>query len=181
MKISKEEICSYIKRWNENKQYVENRKNIESVFEESCKTDNKMLTVFKVAIIDSRYNTHLKSIDDAAKSIASVKNLDKRLKIGDPSVVNELVTKHGVSAVFASKYCHFSNPEKYPINDGNVRAVFVEYFGIPKYRLERIFKKDYQNVLDYFERFKKEVYSDNYKELDKYLWIKGTEIKKGKK
>lgn len=183
---NKEEIRSYIDSWNKNETYSENRKAVELAFNEFYDTDNEVCTLNKVAmlkrvgVLDSRYNTHLPSLQKIVESILSVEKLNQRLAQGDPTVVNELVEK-GVPAVFASKYCHFSNPEKYPINDSSVREVFAKYFNIPVSRLEKMFKADYQNVLDYFEKFKEEVYSDSYEELDKYLWVKGNEIKKEKK
>ena len=130
-----------------------------------------------------------KSLEDVlikvAEHIIKVNNIDTRLKDADLSLIDEIadvrfkdITRRLYS--FATKYCHFHQPNIYPIYDKNVDEA-LWYFSKIGY-IKQVFKrndlKDYRTfkeIINNFRDFNK--LSDlKYAELDKYLWKFGKDL-----
>ena len=74
-------------------------------------TNTDIKSVFiKVKFLNTFYSTGLYGIEDMIEHILNLKNVDSRLKTGDPTLVDEIarITKAGKCYFsFASKYCSF--------------------------------------------------------------------------
>lgn len=105
----------------------------------------------KIAVIDVTNSTHLSqyksklSLYDLAKVILEIPDIDKRLKKGDPTLVNIIAKNIGTINMFsfASKYCTYHNVEvygrdDYSIFDGIVKNTLPQYIpGLTAYRIDR--------------------------------------------
>lgn len=84
---------------------------------------------FKVAIVNDFYGTGVPSRDKMADHILR-RRIDARLRKGDVRLVDSLRSGHRIRGgrdfyVFATKYCHFSQPTKFPIYDSIVSRTLV--------------------------------------------------------
>jgi hypothetical protein len=74
------------------------------------------------------YKTRILATYSLAKNISKIKNLNERLKKGDPDLVLKIAkfeTKNGKVInffVFATKFCHGHDQSKYPIYDKYVQT-----------------------------------------------------------
>lgn len=143
----------------------------------------------RIVLINVFYSTNLHtsnkgsmpSVMDLAK-IIECKYSDDDIK-NKEDIVNVVKTIAEVSGKdkvysFASKYCNFIQPEKYPIIDSYTRAVLYYYFketGVKKYTQEDL--KDYSKYVEAINKFKKVFLGENcdinYKKLDVFLWLYG--------
>lgn len=148
--------------------------------------------VLKVSTLNSLYGTNVYDITAVARHILT-KNVDHRIEVGDAQVVKIIAevnignkidnTVNEDSKVrnhysFATKYCAWHNPDKYPIFDYYVQEILCGY------RLRDQFCDFYQynlwvyptlkQIIDVFqERYNLTAFG--YKDLDKFLWLAGKE------
>jgi hypothetical protein len=132
----------------------------------------------KVTLINSLYNTYLYKILPMVNQIV-MKKIDIRLKIHDPSLVNEIAklqTRNCYS--FATKYCSWHAQDGYPIYDG-----FVDQL-LRAYRQRDGFEPFNNKELRNYPKFKTIIQSFqhrygledfSFKEIDKFLWLYGKE------
>lgn len=123
------------------------------------------VVAMKVGLIDITNSTHLSqhkskiSMVELANIIASVPNIDERIKAGDPDVVNLIARSNGKINLFsfASKYCCYHNRNLYGRDDYSILdTVLKEY--LPRY-FDDITKRQIQKWQD----------SYNYKEYNDYI------------
>lgn len=185
---SMREVENYVNKWK----YDENMENYrvqESVLKKlfAYPYDNKKLedVLLKVTVLNSFYSTNIFAVYKVAKHIVSIKDIDKRLRKGDRSLVDEIklvdmgdTTKSFYS--FASKYCSHHEEEHFPIYDSLVCKALMHFQKKDKFS-ERKFTekslKDYKEffrVLECFRTFYK-LENVSTKELDWYLWLLGKE------
>ncbi len=180
----------YLKRWENLESYPEQEKTLGMLFRCWDRNEDFDRVMVKVATLDKFYSTQLRSVVDVSKHIQSIPNFDNRLKDGDLRLVDEICTmKNYTPFSFASKYCSWGNPEKYPIYDKYVALVLSYYrdkdsFTNIKVNLSSTnSKKSYENQFypiikafrDYYGLTK---YS--FKELDRFIWLFGKEHFGGK-
>ena len=98
------------------------------------------LVAMKVGLIDITNSTHLSqhkskiSMVELANIIAKIPNIDERIAMGDPEVVNEIAKSNGKINLFsfASKYCCYHNRNLYGRDDYSILdTVLKEY--LPRY------------------------------------------------
>lgn len=98
------------------------------------------IVAMKIGLIDITNSTHLSqhkskiNMYDLAKHIVSIKDIDERIKNGDPKVVNEIARCNGKINLFsfASKYCCYHNHDIYEHDDFSILdTVLTEY--LPEY------------------------------------------------
>ncbi|QIW16844.1 hypothetical protein A4G20_03385 [Pasteurellaceae bacterium RH1A] len=181
-----QEVEKYLAQWDTFENYTLQEKALNKLFFE-LSPENKDVSdiLIKASSLNDFYSTNIFSIYPVAKHILGIKNLDKRLKAGDESLVNELAKitigeKKKNFYSFATKYCSHHNPEVFPIYDSYVEKVLC-YFNKGKEDKFSIFKrselKDYSTfkavLLDFQKYFGLEKF--NLKELDRYLWLLGKE------
>ncbi len=180
---SMSEMIDYLDEWNQNEQLVMVDKVLCRMFTEIYPANDTVVDVLpKVVAIDRLYNTHLKSVYEMAKHIFSL-NIDSMLTTGDQIIVDKIARcsfrgKEMICVSFASKYCSFSQPDKFVIYDSRVRKLLWYY----KDELGIAHKKDISTYLNY-----KKAIDDlqtkfglngryrgrpiTYKLLDQYLWL----------
>lgn len=141
------------------------------------------------ALINTLYSTHIDASDFAALTygIFKIRELKIRLNAGDIALVSEIAgllktddEKKKEYISFASKFCAFHNESKFPIYDRISREMLAkinkEYHFTDKFNKDKIPYEKYVKIYDLFiEEFNlKEL---TYREVDKYLWLSGKEIK----
>lgn len=143
--------------------------------------------IIKVSTLDSLYSTQLskyKAAIPVAEHIVEI-DIDGRLKSGDISVVESIaqnVLPDGRSYrcySFATKYCSFHNPEAFPIYDSYVDKV-LQYFnkrdGFLQGKMNNKIYANYILSINAFNTYYK-LESCSIKQLDKYLWQLGSELR----
>ena len=161
---------------------------LQRMFARDFSLGNEFDTIFaKASALNTIYATHVLYMYHAAKKIHD-SHLDKLIADGDPAavaIIADVKTDKGPFYYysFATKYCSFCNPDKYPIFDTNVELV-LKYLRDTD-DLSRFTAKDLKNYpkfIEIIESLKKRYeLTCSYKELDHYLWFAGKEIIKANK
>lgn len=147
------------------------------------------IVAMKVGLIDITNSTHVsqhKSLISAvelAECIVEIKDIDNRIKNGDPEVVNEIARSNGNINLFsfATKYCCYHNKNLYGRDDYSILDTVLKE-SLPKY-FEDItssqIKKwvdsfDYKSYNDYLTRKLDELGINvpfRKRKLDHYIWF----------
>ncbi|MEI0699478.1 hypothetical protein R4K92_11170 [Brachyspira intermedia] len=199
-KPSTEEVESYLKKWSSLENYDYQEKALNKLFFELC-PDNKDISsiLIKAATLNDFYSTNIYRIFDVAKHIESLNHIenkpsvDERLNKGDVSLVDDIkkvtmINKNNEEKErnfysFATKYCSHHKPAYYPIYDkyvGDVLKYFREKDNFYKFEDDDL--KEYCKLKNIITQFMKFYKLDNYtfKEIDRYLWQLGKEMKEKK-
>ncbi len=151
----------------------------------------------KVAMLNTFYSTGIQDVASVARNIVdNITNADKLMKDGDLTVVHRIaLVNHGKNGEdnwinhfsFATKYCSFHYPKRYPIYDDLVYRVLSklrkslttmpfdqETFKDKQWSEKKKAKCGYALYKDIYNRFVK-LYATNfnekdYKTVDRYLW-----------
>lgn len=183
-KPNKKIIEEYLIKWdNLEDHYIWQESSLDKLFHKDykCNTDLNEILI-KCSCLNDFYSTNIFLIYPVAKNIYDLK-IDKRLKDGDPSLVNDIarVTISGKEKVFysfASKYCSHHNNIEFPIYDYFVDRMLMYFKSKDKFaKFTKDDLKDYVKFKDILIRFKKFYNIDEYnlRDIDKYLWIAGKE------
>lgn len=98
------------------------------------------IVAFKIGLIDvtnstniSRYKNKI-SVVELAECIIKIKNIDERIKAGDPELVNEIARTNGKINLFsfASKYCCYHNKNVYEKDDYSIFDTILKE-SLPRY------------------------------------------------
>ncbi len=166
---------------------------ISKLIEKFPKNNDFEEVLLKVSVINSLYSTNIYDIRAMAKHIKK-QDIDTGLGKGEIEVVNKIARGHKIGAKsddddgiylysFATKYCSWHNPQKYPIYDRYVDEVLRKSYrnqnenvrfknkDLKKYEK---FKKILKNFRNYFKLGEEEELS--VKDLDKFLWLYGKEM-----
>ncbi len=117
-----------------------------------------------------------------ATHITNVKNIDVRIQSGDATVVHDIANvfhksknKNVNHFSFATKYCSFHQPQKFPIYDSFVFKCFYQlskrgYF--PETFMKKVITTNYAVFRNFYDEFmtKQPALPQDYKEVDRYLW-----------
>ena len=103
---------------------------------------NKAAVETKVKLLNLFYSTGIQATNKMSENILSIRDIDKRLSKGDKSLIPEIATlsfddKKRYNYSFATKYCAYHQPEKFPIYDSIVAMTFASFFEkglLPKYK-----------------------------------------------
>lgn len=195
---SRNEIHHWNTDWKnnpKNKHYVEQERLVRKLFGKMYpnNTDADEMLI-KIAILDNFYSTHTKDhvpLPLLTQQFLKIKDLDERLKMGDPTVVKELTIRKNANGEtryiysFATKYAHHHNQEKYPIYDRYVDAMLWHFKQeddfFPFYRKHLAIDKDtppdnYEKVfVEVIKAFRQHYHLEKAPlvEIDKYLWLAG--------
>ena len=133
--------------------------------------------LLKCAAINSFSSTHVYDLYKMAEHIVG-KQIDEKLKNGDFSLINTIAKieisgrEHNFYS-FATKYCHYHNPENYPIYDNYVAKVLCSFpkdFRVIKEKELREYDKFVGVLKDFKQHYGLNL---SFVELDKYLWRLG--------
>lgn len=183
-KPNKKIIEEYLIKWdNLEDHYIWQESSLDKLFHKDYKYNTDLNEILiKCSCLNDFYSTNIFLIYPVAKNIYDLK-IDKRLKDGDPSLVNDIarVTISGKEKVFysfASKYCSHHNNIEFPIYDYFVDRMLMYFKSKDKFaKFTKYDLKDYVKFKDILIRFKKFYNIDEYnlRDIDKYLWIAGKE------
>lgn len=189
-KVSVDEVERYAAKWDSLDGYVEQEMALRKLFDDLCPESTDMQDVLlKISVLNDFYSTNIYDVYSVAYHyVREVKDLDRRIREADPSVVDELAAvPTPVSAPendrkvfhhysFATKYCSHHNPAEYPIYDRYVRDVLMFF------RRRDHFAEFKADDLKHYPRFKEVVdlfrlhyglSQYNFKQIDNYLWQLG--------
>ena len=184
-KPSFSEVNKYLDEWKNLKGYTLQERALNKLFLELLPGNSEITDILlKASCLNDFYSTRIFAIYPVAKRILSIKDLDKRLKIGDIKLVRELGNvKIGDNKryfySFATKYCSHHNPISFPIYDSYVEKILIYFNKADKFSSFKIKDlKDYRKfkgiLLDFQRHYKLERF--NLKEIDRYLWLLGKEF-----
>ena len=186
------DMTGYLDKWNNTTRLVSEDRVLRHMFAEVYPRNNTIDEVLpKVVAINGLYNTRLRSVYEMAQHIVSLNddslNVDSMLVTGDPIIVDKIAkcSFNGNCISFASKYCSFSQPEKFVIYDSRVRNLLWVY----KNELGISYKKDLASYLNYKKaiddfQIKYELIGKyreqpiTYKLLDQYLWLLADDLRR---
>ncbi len=93
-------------------------------------------TYFKAKLLNDFYSTGIQDIYTVVEDMVKINNLDEYIKNGDFKAINairDIFKKGGKNEKgrdiysFATKFCHFSNPDKFSIYDRYVAYLLKDY------------------------------------------------------
>jgi hypothetical protein len=180
-------LDKYIDKFNNDERYFLADKAIISLFEAFPENKSLEHILLKISVINDLYSTNILGTFNMARHIQRL-DIDNRLKLGDPLLVNEISSGHGIVSKknnkeinfysFATKYCNWHNRDNYAIYDSFVNKVLIAY------KRKDNFSTFIETDLKNFTKFKevvldfKQFYNltdHDLKQIDKFLWIYGKE------
>ena len=174
----------YLNKWdNLEEHYVWQESSLDKLFHKDYKYNTDLNEILiKCSCLNDFYSTNIFSIYPIAKKIFEL-NIDKRLKEGDPILVNDIAhitinDKEKYFYSFASKYCSHHNNIEFPIYDYFVDRMLMYFKKKDKFSsFTQADLKDYVKFKNILIDFKKYYNIDEYnlRDIDKYLWIAGKE------
>lgn len=176
--------------------YMENRpkakygvESIELLFRQFPENKNLETIFLKAAALNQIYSTRIFNVYELAVGIHNINNLDTIISDGDPELVEQVATNHNLKRKnnkggkpirfysFATKYCHFHNPDEYPIYDTMVVKSLNNFNklsgGKLNYTLESL--RRFGSFKETICNFRKQVIAKEVtaRKLDLFLWAYG--------
>lgn len=182
----KSDINKELNKWTKKREYTIQEEILKNLFRKYPKNTNLDEIKVKIKTLNLYYSTHMPLTDEMAERITKIKNIDKKLQNGDIEVVKKIANKLKKRArySFATKYCSFHNPKKFPIYDTFVRKFIAKFYKENKEDLneklgntkinEKILReyknyKIYKKLIDIFIKNSPNSIKD-YKSFDRYVW-----------
>lgn len=170
------DVEGHIERFE--KKYTDIDSVLKCLFKNYCHNTCFQEVLLKVLAINTFYTTHISGAEiiPLTSHIVNIYNLDELLVAGDLSAYHKIsITPKKINNayVFASKYCHFHNPKKYPIFDSKSRKTlyminkkenFVDEFPKEKLSDYKFYKDCVDTLIGAFNK------KYDYKKLDEFLW-----------
>lgn len=177
-------IRKYLKKWKTLEKYRLQEDSLNLLFQKLC-PENKRIdhVLLKVSALNDFYSTNIYATYPVAKHILS-KKIDRWLKAGDCSLVNEIAevsVKKGIKKnfySFASKYCSHHQPNIYPIYDSYVERMLMHFKRSDGFdHFTKADLKNYKRFVEVIENFKIAYGLKRFslREIDIFLWIAGKE------
>ncbi len=147
------------------------------------------IVAMKIGLIDITNSTHISqhkskiSAVELAECIVRIKDIDERIKNGDPEVVNEIARSNGKINLFsfASKYCCYHNKnlygkDDYSILDTVLKKHLPDYFDDITTRQIQKWQEsyDYKSYNDYLTRKLDELnitIEFRKRKIDHFIWF----------
>ncbi len=181
--VTKKLVEEYNKKFEEDERYFLADQTIIKLFDKFGENKEIEDILLKISVINDLYSTNIFATFKMAKHILALK-IDSALKKGDPKIVNkiakiEILNKQKNFYSFATKYCNWHNPLRYPMYDKHVSKILIEYkkqtnfydFNSDDLRDYPTFLKILTKFRDYFN-----LKGYNFKQIDKFLWMYGKEL-----
>lgn len=130
--------------------------------------------LIKCAVIDKLSSTNVFDLCTMAKHIVG-KHIDEKLKNRNYSVIKDIAEleiggKKHIFYSFASKYCHYHNPENFAIYDSYVVKVLRHFLDVKESEMKKY--ESFMSAINIFrQRYNLARY--NYDNIDNYLWQLG--------
>lgn len=179
------EMNVYFAKWNSMPDYVSQESALNMIYLGSNAlgfTSPELLV--KCATLNDFYSTRIFKIYNVVQHYLTVANLSGRLLSGDVTLVDDLRNIPGFRDCysFATKFCSHHNPTAFSIYDTlAVNALYQfqkrdKFFNFTKTSLSNY--GIYTKVIDEF-RNHYGLNNYSYKDMDKYLWLIGRELRDG--
>lgn len=177
-------IQKYLAKFNADERYRVADEGLEKLF--SCYPRNNSLDeiLLKVTALNTLYSTNIFDVLGVAKHILGL-GIDDALQAHSVDLVHQIeeVRRKGKLRrcySFATKYCSWHQPSVYPIYDSFVEHLLWLYRKsdnfVSFHRVELLkYPRFYEVVIRFREFYQLEQFS--FKELDKFLWYYGQEVK----
>ena len=135
--------------------------------------------ILKVNLLNAFYSTGILDVDTVARHIVT-QHVDTDIQNGNVAVIDKIArVKHNGKCwnhfSFATKYCSFHQPQKFPIFDSFIAECFSQlsknnYF--QKEFSKNTIRNDYSDFKKFYDEFmtKQPALPQDYKEVDRYLW-----------
>lgn len=134
--------------------------------------------ILKVNLLNAFYSTGILDVVTVARHIVK-QHVDTDIQNGNVAVIDKIArVKHNGKCwnhfSFATKYCSFHQPQKFPIFDSFIAECFSQlsknnYF--QKEFSKQTIRNSYSNFKFFYDEFiNKEALPKDYKEVDRYLW-----------
>ena len=179
-------VREYIRKFDDDSNAAAADEAIGLLFKSYPRNEEYTHVLLKAIAINSLYAAKVMAIVSLAKHITK-RAIDKRLVNGDPNLVHDIACLELANGKkkrfysFATKYCHWHNPESYPLYDQYVDWIIRRYnkeyrFG-EKFTAEEL--KHYERLKAIIEKFREHfgLRDFSFKEIDKFLWRYGKEMK----
>ena len=135
--------------------------------------------ILKVNLLNAFYSTGILDVATVARHIVT-QHVDTDIQNGNVAVIDKIArVKHNGKCwnhfSFATKYCSFHQPQKFPIFDSFIAECFSQlsknnYFQnkFPKQTI----RNNYSDFKKFYDEFmtKQPALPHDYKEVDRYLW-----------
>jgi len=142
--------------------------------------------LIKVVALNSLYHTNIFAVTEMAKHICS-RGIDRALAVGDPAVVDR-IAKFPFTGdrhySFATKYCSWHQPERFPIYDNLVERLLWSYqrhLSFDDFSREEL--QDYPRYIAVIQSFIRRfgLGAMTFRQVDKFLWLHARELYPPKK
>ena len=185
------EIKKWLDKWNELEDYRTQEEAINDLFQKKYPDCSELKgVIIKCSVLNDFYSTNIFKVFPVAKHIIEIENINNRLAVGDPSLVDEIANvKLGVNGKekclysFATKFCSHHNEEAYPIFDSYVSAMLRYFRNKAKAKNKKKpslnFKNDelkkYATFKLVLQKFQSAFHLKHFsfKQIDRYLWLAG--------
>jgi hypothetical protein len=134
--------------------------------------------LIKVVALNRLYSTQILGVENMARHMATIANLDARLADGDPHVVDEIagfsIGSRTWHFSFATRFCSWHNPDAYPVQDARVdrylsllneQQPFARFLRDPRWTATT-FLHDMSSLRSTFH-----LEHCSFKDIDKFIWM----------
>jgi hypothetical protein len=175
----------------QNKKFPADYEGTLAVFQAFFNNREETNVYIKVHMVNTIFNTQIKDTHGLARQLAKkVRDLDRRLKQGDVTLIDEVgryISKNQREIrfySFATKFCHCHYPAAFPIYDSAKAQSLYEFnkiFRFSKFSKSAIYR-DYvlfkQVLQDFTDTFQLNELQAN--EVDRFLWKLGLDARQEK-
>lgn len=186
-KPTAQSVKAFLEKWQDSdevKKYDAQEQALQKLFKQYPNNQNLSDVLLKVSTLNDFYSTNIFQTYSVAKNIVALENVDKKLKEGDISLVNDI--RHSIINgkefdfySFVTKYCSQHNNKDFPIYDSFVDKILIEFN--KSYSFHSFNKEDLRNYplfkeifLAFQKHFGLEAFS--LKQIDTYLWQYGKQF-----
>ena len=178
---SAEQVELYLDKWNRLEKCTAQESALNKLFRTMPTNESVDIILLKIATLNEFYFAHVWDILTVAQHIYGlhvVDSLDERLRAGDEALVDEIAECGGKVRLlsFATKYCSFHEPEKYPIYDVHVVEMLAYLRDADGFAAFDTFAdySDFKRVVFEMRQFYG-LERFSLKDIDRYLWQLGKE------
>jgi hypothetical protein len=176
-------VQNYIDKFNFDRELDAVERALSEIFSLYPNNENLHGILIKVAGLNSLYSTNIYAVIKVALHILDL-DIDAKLHQGDLRLIDDVAwltigNKRRRNYSFASKYCHWHQPQLYPIYDSYVERLLWEYHKIYGFmEFKRTELQQYSCYKEAIEAFRKffNLEKFGFKELDKFLWLYGRRL-----
>jgi hypothetical protein len=177
-----ESVQGCLQKWETLEKYTFQEASLGLLFQKFCPYNNDIIHVLlKVSALNDFYSTNIFDTHAVAKHIATTKNVDDRIAVGDHSLVNQIasVTIGGKTRnfySFASKYCNHHRPEAFPIYDSYVEKMLLHFQTTDQFsKFSKDALKQYVRFVEIVMLFRKHYFLEQFtlRQIDIFLWLAG--------